>query len=110
MWCKSMTAYFNSSLGIVSMLGVRIPRKPLYPRFSVENHASIPVPNMDEKAMDILAHAYDNNAVKRIGEWKCRDDPVRKVLDVAVSKALGVDVKVTSEVRTHLSREPMCVG
>lgn len=107
-WGKAMAVYFNSTLGIISMLGSRIPRKPLFPRFSVENHQCIPVPEFNEKIIDILVRAYDQDATNELGRWAIYQDPVRIRLDRAMSRAFDIDYEVISAARKYLSQEPMC--
>ena len=109
-WSLAMAMYFNSTIGIVSLLGVRIPKKPLFPRFSVENHAKIPVPILSAKQINDLADAYKNHATEKIGLWCESDDPVRSSIDATISSSLGVDIEYVNTMRFELSREPMCTG
>lgn len=109
-WSLAMATYFNSTIGIVSLLGVRIPKKPLFPRFSVENHARIPVPRLSPKQIDNLADAYKKHARKKIGRWCESNDPIRSSIDTVVASTLSIDIEYVDNVRFELSREPMCTG
>lgn len=109
-WSLAMAMYFNSTIGIVSLLGVRIPKKPLFPRFSVENHAKIPIPILSPKQIDDLAGAYKNFAMKKIGLWRESDDPIRSGIDAVVSSSLKINIEYVNNMRFELSREPMCTG
>ncbi len=107
---KALAVYFNSSVGILSLLGGRDNRKPSYPQFSLDTLRSLRVPDfgqLGDDARDALATVYD---------WRCddvllalpqmNDDPVRKQLDEAVTSALGLDGEWVAEVRRALSEEP----
>ncbi len=112
MWSKAMSVYLNSTLGIISLLGVRIPRKLMYPRYSLEeNQRRIPVPKVLTKTkMRLLCRTYDVTATEVIGQWDDHGDPVRTRLDCAVGTVLKLDEDDVRRMRFELSREPMVTG
>ena len=108
-WSKAMVSYINSTVGVVAMLGVRVPKKPLYPRYGVANIESLPVPALDKDAIGKLAAVYDKLKDSDLGLWR-NPNEVRLALDGAVCDALGMDSGMVATMRTELSREPMVTG
>ena len=107
-WTKAMAVYLNSTLGIISILGVRIPKKLLYPYYSMkENKKRIPVPILADDQARALADAYDKVATKKLGRWREDEDPVRMEIDSIVGGILGQDAADITRMRFELSREPM---
>ena len=111
MWSKAMAIYFNSTLGIISMLGVRIPFELSYPKYSLDkNQREIPVPVLTESQIDMLVKTFDKYATKEIGRWSCSDDPVRTGIDGEVCGVLDASIDDVNKMRHELAREPMCTG
>ena len=107
-WTKAMAVYLNSTLGIISILGVRIPKKLLYPYYSMkENKKRIPVPVLTADHARALADAYEKVATKKLGRWREDDDPVRMEVDSIVGNILEQDSTDIKRMRFELSREPM---
>ena len=109
MWSKAMAVYLNSTIGVISLLGVRVPKKPLYPRFSVEDLKSLPLPVMSKKVITRLARTYDVQKDDHLGVWR-NPNTTKKKIDKAVCSALGVSEAVVGKMRTELAREPMVTG
>ena len=107
---KAVCLWLNSTLGIISMLGIRTPKKPCYPDFSIQGQNQILVPNMSKKQLESMAEAYDLNADVILGKWADADDPVRVRLDDAVADIIGVDSEIIATARRELAREPMCTN
>ena len=108
-WSKAMAVYVNSTLGVAAMLGVRIPRKPLYPRYGVGNIKSLPVPVLSQGMVKRLAAACDKHGDSKLGLWR-RPNRTRVALDDAVRRVLGLDESEVGTMRRELSREPMVTG
>ena len=107
---KALTAYFNSTLGIISLLGIRIPKTPQYPRFSVDGISDTPVPKMTQNNLDDLETVHNAQGRQLIGRWCDANDPVRMTLDNIVAKTFDLDSKRLTKIRHELSKEPMCIG
>lgn len=110
-WSKAITAYLNSTVGIISMLGIRIPRKPLYPRFSITGcQDSIPIPSFSEPDIGMLSDIFDDVAKTETRKWSDPNDPIRIKLDKSLSKIIKNDYPLVEKIRFELSQEPMCTG
>ena len=108
----ALCAWFNSSPGLLAMLGGRDNRVLQYPQFSLDTLRSMPAPNFVS-----LGEASREQLCAAFGELKDEvllplpqmdDDPVRRRLDDAVTEALGLDPEWVAQVRRALSEEP-CV-
>ena len=109
MWSKAMAVCLNSTVGVVAMLGVRIPFKPLYPRYGVTNIRSLPVPVLSRDMVKRLAAAYDKHCDSKLGLWGS-PNKTRMALDDVVRRVLGLDESTIGTMRRELSREPMVTG
>lgn len=99
----------ENPVGVVAMLGARIPRKPLYPRYSVSDVKSLLVPALSETMIKQLTATYDRYGNSDLGLWR---DPngTRIALDDAVCNILNLDRSTVATMRQELSREPMVTG
>lgn len=109
-WSKAMALYFNSTLGIISLLGVRDPKVHNYPRWSHDNLQSIPVPDLLYLHIKDIVKVYDKHAMVKLIRWRHHDDPSRTKFDNVISKLLGIPTEVVDRARFELAREPMCTG
>jgi len=109
-WSKAMAVFLNSTPGIVAVLGVRIPTVLSRPRFSNAGARDTPVPRLSAKQEKTLAGAYDRYAARPIGLLAEQDDPVRRGIDDAISRLLGIPGDTIERMRRELAREPMCTG
>lgn len=104
--------YFNSSIGLLALLGGRSNKVLSRPEFSMDALRSVPIPNFGKigrDALDRLAEAYESHSAKTLSPLPRMDnDPVRQALDEAVTQAIGVNADLTAEIRRALSEEP-CV-
>ena len=111
---KSLSVYLNSSIGVLAMLGNRSNRVPSYPRFSIDDPRSLPVPDfatIGTDAVSKLAAAYDKYAESILMPLpQMNDCPVRKALDDAVCAALEIDGETVATIRRQLSMEPSVTG
>ena len=110
LWYKAMTVYLNSTLGTVTIFGIRKPFKLLYPGIRVKQYTDMPIPRFSKNDIIELAETYDKHATKTIGQFRSSDDPIRIALDKVVCKVLKVNYEKISSMRNELSREPMCTG
>ena len=108
-WSKAMAVYLNSTVGVVSILGVRIPRKPLYPRYSVTDIKALPVPILSKGMIRQLVSAYNRHKESDLGLWRSPNQ-TRVALDKAVCRILKLDESMVGTMRRELSREPMVTG
>ena len=109
-WSKTMALYFNSTLGILSLLGVRDPKVQVYPRWSYDNLQTIPVPDLLQSHTKNIAKIYDKYATVNLLQWRHHDDPTRVKFDKIISKLLGISTETVDRARLELAREPMCTG
>lgn len=105
-----LAAYLNSSLGILSLLGARDNRTPLYPAFSLETLRNVPVPDLrsiSAARRDALADAYRQHRNETLMPLATMEnDPIRQTLDTAVADALELDIDWLAQIRIALSEEP----
>lgn len=109
LWSKDMTVYLNSTLGIITMLGCRIPKALSYPRYGIENYEEIRIPTKITEQTGCFKDLFDEYGSKKIGSWKNSDDPTRIALDKGVALFLGLKEEDVEKIRIELSREPMCL-
>ncbi len=107
---KALCLYFNSTLGVLTLLGERDNRKPSYPSFSLDTLRSLPMPNFAElgsSERDHLTNWFDWLGSQTLMPLPRMDeDPVRLQIDDAVTKALGIDPDWVARIRRELAREP----
>lgn len=107
---KAMCVWLNSTLGLVSMLGIRTPKKPCYPDFSVNGQNNIPVPVLTDGQLNSLSKEFDRLADVVLGRWSEADDFGRRQLDDTIVDALKIDNEFVTRVREELASEPMCTN
>lgn len=109
-WKQSIALYLNSTLGIVTTLAVRIPRKPLFPRFSTANYKNISIPMLNSLQLKKMAELFETYSEQPLDLWSYPGDETKICLDADICAVLGVDNELVSELRNELSMEPMCTG
>ena len=106
----ALCAYFNSSIGVLALLGERRNRVPQYPSFAIDTLRTAPVPNfpaLGDDARDELANAYETLKNETLLPFpQMNNDPIRKQLDDAVTNALNLDPEWVAQIRRALSAEP----
>ena len=111
---KSISVYLNSSPGILAMLGSRSNRVPSYPRYSLADLRSIPVPDFKKfgpTTIKRLAETYNKLSeavLKPLPEIETCD--TRRELDTTVARELGLDEETVATIRQHLASEPSVRG
>lgn len=109
---KALAVYFNSSVGLLALLGGRSNKVLSRPEFSMDALRSVPVPNfgkLGNGARDRLTQAYESLSATPLLPLPHMDaDPARQALDEAVVQAIGIDAGWAAEIRRALSEEP-CV-
>ena len=107
---KALCLYLNSTPGLLSLLGARDNRKPSYPSFSLDTLRSLPVPNfaaLGTTERDLLSSWFgwlQNETLQPFP--RMHEDLVRRQIDDAVAKALGLDGEWVATMRRGLAREP----
>ena len=113
-WEKALCVYFNSPMGILSLLGDRSNKKPTYPNISLDDMRKLVVPDFDTigpNAVAALAAAYDTHAHEVFLPLpQMNQCPVRRALDEAVTSALNLDWELVSNIRRTLAEEPSVTG
>ena len=111
---KALCAYFNSSVGILAMLGERSNKALSYPQFSNANLRALTVPDfatLGAPAAHCLAAAYDAlRAQPLLPLPRMSADSVRAELDAAVSAALAIPPERIARIRRDLAAEPSVTG
>ena len=107
---KAICAFLNSTLGIISMLGIRKTRILLYPDFPLECVKKTSIPCLDNQKLNDLSMVFDKYADAVLGKWSDANNPERTELDGEVSEILGIDHELISLAREELAKEPMCTN
>ena len=111
---KALCVYFNSSVGLLALLGNRSNRKPTYPQFSLDDLRALVVPDFQTigpAAVSRLAAAYDKYANSVLLPLpRMNGCPVRRALDVVVCDALEMDRETMDTIRRQLAAEPSVTG
>ena len=104
---KALCTWFNSSLGILAMLGGRTSKVPSRPRLSISDMRRIPVPRLDETAARALASVFDRLGRLPLGNVQdLETDWVRLQIDQTVTSELRIDPELVTSIRRDLTREP----
>ncbi len=107
---KVICLYLNSTPGLLSLLGERDNKIPSYPAFSLDTLRSLPMPNlekMDSDKRELLNVRFDELSRETLMPLPRMDeDPVRRQIDDAVTKALDIDPDWVAQIRRELAREP----
>ena len=109
-WKQSMSLYLNSTLGVLTMLSVRIPRKPLFPRFSTASYHNMPIPVLSSQQLIKMTKLFNVYSDQPLDIWSRPGDETKISIDADVCEILGVNNELVNEVRSELSTEPMCTG
>lgn len=106
-WEKAMSVWFNSTLGIVGVVGTASPRIFSRPALSMDALRRLPVPQFSPEHLGYLATVFDFNATTELLTFaKLNDDPVRLALDNAVCDVLELSRDELAITRQELIREP----
>ncbi len=111
---KALCVYFNSSIGILAMLGDRTNKKPTYPQLSMDDLRRIPVPDfnaMDREQVASMASIYDAlSEMAFLPLPQMKECATRKALDRAIAPLLGIGEELVAKIRSELIREPSITG
>jgi hypothetical protein len=110
---KALTIWFNSTLGLLMLLGHREETRGAWVQFKKPELEAMPVLDIHgigAKRMHKLAQAYDDFALRSLKPFPdMANDSTRDALDRAVASVL--DIPDFSALRDLLAREPMlCLG
>ena len=110
-WGKAMSAWLNSTLGVVSIIGVGNHRVFARPALSMDAMRRLPVPRFSSDQIEYLASVFDFNAETEMRTLaEIENDSVRRALDDAVCDVLGLSVDEMAISRRELIREPSVSG
>ena len=110
-WEKAMSVWFNSTLGLVSIIGTASPRVFSRPALSMDAMRRLPVPKFTPDEITYLSSVFDFNAETEILTLAEIDrDAVRLALDDAVCDVLGLSRDELAITRRELMREPAVTG
>jgi len=107
---KAFTAFMNSSFGAIQMLNRR-NKKLTYPSYKIDQLETMHLPDPAQADLQPLIEAFEatkNTPLQRLSQ--CDTDPVRRTLDHAAAKTLGIDPALTGQWRKWLSQEPTITG
>lgn len=105
-WAKALAVWFNSSLGIICIIGHCIVKKQPYPRLS--EHAELLIPIMNNDQMTLLSELFDqikDQKLKSIA--KLKHDTTRLKIDKKISEVFDIKVQLMSLIQNKLYVEPM---
>ncbi len=106
---KALVVWFNSTLGLVILLGHREETQGPWVKFKKPTLHSMPVLDVSgigEKQLKMLAKAFDDLSGKNVAPLLEMDaDPTRAAIDEAIAKAL--QLPDLSSLRRVLAREPV---
>lgn len=106
---KALALWLNSTLGLLSMIGHRVPTRGPWVQFKKPVLEAMPV--LDVRALSKtqltqLASAYDAVASSKLGVLReMENDEVRASMDAALSRVL--DLPTIGPIRALLGREPV---
>lgn len=104
---KALCVWFNSSLGILSILGDRTNKLISRPRLSLNDMRQIPVPRFEQEAVRALASVFDRLANLPLGNLRdLETDHIRLQIDDIVTREWRIDPEIIASIRHHLTREP----
>lgn len=111
---KALCAYFNSTIGILAILGDRTNKKPTYPQMSMNDLRRVIVPDfyaLEASQVTALATAFDTLCnFTLLPLPQIMQDETRGALDRVVIDALDIAPEVVANIRRELSREPSITG
>jgi hypothetical protein len=109
-WEKILSLWFNSTLGIISLIAARVDTRGAWVELKKPIMEEIAVPDprkLQKKAQDRLCRAYDEVSKLEVKALPSIDtDPVHKDIDAALASALEIDDDL-SRLRNMLAREPI---
>lgn len=107
---QALCLFFNSTPGLLALLGGRSNRVPSRPWFSIEAQRALPIPDfrvLGRPARDAMAAAFQRLERLALAPLpSLANDPVRREIDDAVVEALGLDGEWVTDVRRSLAEEP----
>ena len=107
---KALCLYLNSTPGLLAVLGERDNRAPSYPSFSLDTLRSAPVPDLTalgDADLQLLTDCFEGLRRETLQPFPLMaDDPVRALIDDAISRALRLDAEWLDTIRRELAREP----
>lgn len=110
---KALCVYFNSTVGILAILGNRTNKSPRYPTLAIRDMRNLPVPDFADRvgAVQGLASHYDRLESETFLPLHSMDRcDTRRAIDEAVADCLGIDHELVITLRENLSREPSITG
>ncbi len=110
-WEKAFAVWFNSTLGIVSIIGTASPKVFARPIVSLDAMRRLPVPRFSPDQIEHLASVFDFHAdAELLTLADLNRDSVRLALDDAVCNVLGMSKDELAITRQELMREPSVLG
>lgn len=110
-WEKAMSVWFNSTLGIIGVVGTGSPRIFARPALSMDAMRRLPIPEFSPEHLDYLATVFDFNATTEMLTFaELNRDAVRLALDNAIADVLSLDKDELAITRRELMREPGVSG
>jgi hypothetical protein len=109
---KALVLWLNSTLGIMTVFGHRVPTRGPWVDFKKPLLEALPVLNvltLEPRQLAMMAALYDHVAEQELGTLqRMETDDVRVAIDVGISQILGLpDV---TPLRTLLGQEPIVCG
>ena len=108
---KALCAWFNSTLGVLGIVGAQVLKNPSYIRFGKGDHKTFPVPKFTNREKTLMAEAYESlkdsvlASLPRSSECQARAELDSKVAN-AVGTRMGFDTERVTRIRNALCEEP----
>ena len=110
-WGKAMSVWFNSTLGLISIIGIANHRVYARPALSMDAMRRLQIPKFTQDQIDYLASVFDFNAeMEMLKLAELDSDAVRLALDDAICDVLELDRDELGITRRELMREPGVSG
>ena len=107
---KALSVWWNSTPSWLFLLNNRTTILT-YPKWSLAQLRTIPIPNFRKCDIDVLIRAFESISGKTLKTMKeQKDDPVRHEIDKAAAKILEIDEQLVADWRQRLSMEPTISG
>ena len=110
-WAKALAVWWNSTLGVISIIAAASPKTLSRPDLSLDAMRSLPVPLTTSEQSKALASVFDRHADEPLNPLSVAETcPARADIDQAVADILGWTGEDIARARRELAREPSVIS
>ena len=110
-WAKALAVWWNSTLGVISIIAAASPKTLSRPDLSLDAMRSLPVPHTTSEQSKALASVFDRHADEPLNPLSVAETcPARADIDQAVADILGWTGEDIARARRELAREPSVIS